>query len=156
MVNNFFTSHFDKALIVLLIFAILGICSKNMIITLAVLFLFLMRMTPLNDFFYLIEKYGTQVGIFMLTISVMTPMASGKISIQNIIETFLNLRSYLAIGIGILVSWLGSRGVMFMESESSMITGLLIGNIIGISVFNGVAVGPLISAGILSLLVNKI
>lgn len=156
MVNNFSMGYFDKALIVLLVFAILGIASKNMIITLAVLFLFLMRMTPLNNFFHLIEKYGTQIGIFMLTISVMTPMASGKTSMQNIIDTFFNPKSCLAIGIGILVSWLGSRGVVFMASQSSMITGLLIGNLIGISVFNGVAVGPLISAGILSLLLNKI
>ncbi|WP_356918858.1 DUF441 family protein [Chryseobacterium gambrini] len=37
-----------------------------------------------------------------------------------------------------------------------MITGLLIGTIAGVAFFKGVPVGPLIAAGMLSLILNKL
>ena len=93
--------------------------------------------------------------ILILTVGVMAPIASGKISANDVLGSFLNWKSLLAIVIGILVSWLGSRGVTLMSNQPSTVAGLLVGTIIGVALFRGVPVGPLIAAGILSLLVGK-
>ena len=61
----------------------------------------------------------------------------------------------LAIVIGILVAWFGGRGVGLLGTQPVLITGLLIGTIIGVSFFGGIPVGPLIAAGILSLMLGK-
>lgn len=148
-------SQVDPTLIILLVLAGLGIISHNMTVTLAMLFLLVVRITPLNNFFPWVEKYGLTIGILILTIGVMAPIASGKISAQDVLGLFLNWKSLLAIVIGVLVSWLGSRGVTLMSHQPSTVAGLLVGTVIGVALFRGVPVGPLIAAGILSLLIGK-
>ncbi|WP_336193123.1 DUF441 domain-containing protein [Providencia stuartii] len=148
-------SQVDPTLIILLVLAGLGIISHNMTVTLAMLFLLVVRITPLNNFFPWVEKYGLTIGVLILTIGVMAPIASGKISAYDVLGSFLNWKSILAIVIGILVSWLGSRGVTLMSHQPSTVAGLLVGTVIGVALFRGVPVGPLIAAGILSLLIGK-
>nr|ELR5033882.1 DUF441 domain-containing protein [Providencia stuartii] len=148
-------SQVDPTLIILLVLAGLGIISHNMTVTLAMLFLLVVRITPLNNFFPWVEKYGLTIGVLILIIGVMAPIASGKISAQDVLGSFLNWKSLLAIVIGILVSWLGSRGVTLMSHQPSTVAGLLVGTVIGVALFRGVPVGPLIAAGILSLLIGK-
>jgi uncharacterized membrane protein (DUF441 family) len=41
-----------------------------------------------------------------------------------------------------------------MTAQPLIVTGLLLGTLIGVAVFRGVPVGPLIAAGILSLLIG--
>ena len=148
-------SHVDPTLIILLVLAGLGIISHNMTVTLAMLFLLVVRITPLNNYFPWVEKYGLTIGILILTIGVMAPIASGKITANEVLSSFLNWKSILAIVIGIAVSWLGSRGDTLMSHQPSTVAGLLVGTVIGVALFRGVPVGPLIAAGILSLLIGK-
>lgn len=61
----------------------------------------------------------------------------------------------VAIIAGIVVAWLGGRGVTLMGNQPVLVTGLLIGTIIGVAFLKGVPVGPLIAAGILSLIIGK-
>ncbi|WP_036769869.1 DUF441 domain-containing protein [Photorhabdus australis] len=148
-------SHIDPTLLVLLVLATLGIISHNMTVTLAMLFLLVIRITPLNQFFPWVEKYGLTIGVLILTVGVMAPIASGKITVQAVLNSFMNWKSLLAIVIGVLVSWLGSRGVSLMSNQPSTVAGLLVGTVLGVAMFKGVPVGPLIAAGILSLLIGK-
>ncbi len=145
----------DPTLLILLAFAGLGIVSHNSAITLAMFFLLAVRITPLNQFFPWVEKYGLTIGIVILTIGVMTPIASGKISPSTLFHSFLQWKSILAILVGVLVSWLGGRGVSLMGNQPHLVAGLLVGTVLGVALFKGVPVGPLIAAGLLSLLVGK-
>lgn len=148
-------TFFDPTLLILLVLAGLGIISHNMTVTLAILLLLVVRITPLNNFFPWVEKYGLTIGIVILTIGVMAPIASGKITAADVINSFLSWKSILAIVIGVLVSWLGGRGVSLMSNQPSVVAGLLVGTVMGVALFRGVPVGPLIAAGILSLLIGK-
>ncbi|WP_192457263.1 DUF441 domain-containing protein [Musicola keenii] len=145
----------DSPLLILLVLAVLGIVSHNMTITLAVLFLLVVRFTPLNHFFPWVEKYGLSFGILVLTIGVLAPIASGKIAASEVVQAFLNWKSLLAVIIGIAVSWLGGRGVSLMSNQPSVVAGLLVGTVMGVALLRGVPVGPLIAAGLLSLLIGK-
>lgn len=53
------------------------------------------------------------------------------------------------------MAWLGGRGVSLMSAYPTLVTGLLIGTILGVAFLGGVPVGPLIAAGILSLIIGK-
>ncbi|ASR47874.1 DUF441 domain-containing protein [Paenibacillus kribbensis] len=145
----------DYSSLILLALAGLGIISGNSTVTIAMVVLLLLRVTSLNSAFPWLEKYGLTIGIIMLTIGVMTPLASGKISINQVMESFLHWKSLLAIAIGILVAYLGGRGVTLMSGQPIIVTGLLIGTVIGVAFFKGVPVGPLIAAGLLSLLIGR-
>ncbi|MBP1175922.1 uncharacterized membrane protein (DUF441 family) [Paenibacillus sp. PvR133] len=145
----------DYSSLILLVLAGLGIVSGNSTVTIAMVVLLLVRVTSFHSAFPWLERYGLTIGIIILTIGVMTPLASGKISINQVMESFLHWKSLLAIGIGILVAYLGGRGVTLMSGQPIIVTGLLIGTVIGVAFFKGVPVGPLIAAGLLSLLIGR-
>ncbi|AWB44404.1 DUF441 domain-containing protein [Paenibacillus sp. CAA11] len=145
----------DITSLLLLLLAALGLFSSNMPVTVAVLVLLLLRVTHLSAAFPWLEKYGLTLGILILTIGVLTPVASGKISPSELMGSFLHWKSLLAIGIGIFVAYLGGRGATLMGSQPTVVAGLLIGTVIGVAFFKGVPVGPLIAAGLLSLLIGK-
>lgn len=149
-------NQIDVTSLLLLLLAALGIFSSNMPITVAMIVLLLLRVLQLNYTFPWLEKYGLTLGIVILTIGVMTPVASGKISIQTLWASFFHWKSLLAIGVGMLVAWLGGRGVALMGNQPTVVAGLLIGTVLGVAFFRGVPVGPLIAAGILSLLIGKL
>ncbi|MNE87666.1 hypothetical protein D3C80_1848930 [compost metagenome] len=102
-----------------------------------------------------LEKHGLTVGIIILTIGVMTPLASGKISLNTVWQSFFHWKSLTAIGIGMLVAYLGGRGAVLMGSQPTVVAGLLIGTVLGVALFKGVPVGPLIAAGLLSLIIGR-
>ncbi|KQY83217.1 hypothetical protein ASD24_13125 [Paenibacillus sp. Root52] len=145
----------DITSLLLLGFAALGIISSNTPVAVAMVFLLLLRVLNLHQAFPWLEKYGLTIGIIILTIGVMAPLASGKISLQTIGESFLHWKSLLAIGVGLLVAYLGGRGATLMSTQPTVVAGLLIGTVLGVALFKGVPVGPLIAAGILSLLLGK-
>ncbi|MFE4709543.1 DUF441 domain-containing protein [Paenibacillus sp. NPDC056722] len=146
----------DMTSLLLLGLAALGIVSNNSPVTIAMVVLLLIRVLGLHQAFPWLEKYGLTIGIIILTIGVMTPLASGKISLQTVGQSFLHWKSLAAIGIGILVAYLGGRGAILMGNQPTVVAGLLIGTVIGVAFFKGVPVGPLIAAGILSLLIGKL
>ncbi|OTG66079.1 hypothetical protein B9T28_07775 [Acinetobacter silvestris] len=147
-------SHLDLNLIVLLILLACGIFSHNSAVTIAAGVLIVFRITPLSEFFPFVQQHGLNIGIIILTIGVLTPIASGKIAGDTILKSFLSWKSFLAIVIGLLVAWLGGRGVKLMTHQPDVVAGLLIGTVAGVAVLRGVPVGPLIAAGILSLLIG--
>ena len=65
------------------------------------------------------------------------------------------IRTMVAIAVGVIVSWLGGRGVTLMGSQPQLVAGLLVGTVLGVALFRGVPVGPLIAAGLVSLIVGK-
>ncbi len=147
-------SHLDLNLIVLLVLLACGIFSHNSAVTIAAGVLILFRMTPLNEYFPYLQQHGLNLGIIILTIGVLTPIASDKIPGDAILKSFLSLKSLLAIAIGVLVAWLGGRGVKLMSNQPDVVAGLLIGTVAGVAVLRGVPVGPLIAAGILTLFIG--
>ena len=126
---------FDVTLLILLGLAALGFISHNTTVAVSILVLIIVRVTPLSTFFPWIEKQGLSIGIIILTIGVMAPIASGTLPPSTLIHSFLNWKS--------------------MGSQPQLVAGLLVGTVLGVALFRGVPVGPLIAAGLVSLIVGK-
>lgn len=84
----------------------------------------------------------------------MAPIASGTLPPSTLLHSFVNWKSLLAIAVGVCF-WLGGRGVALMGSQPQLVAGLLVGTVLGVALFRGVPVGPLIAAGIISLFIGK-
>ena len=61
----------------------------------------------------------------------------------------LNWKMLLSIAIGIFVAWLGGRGVNLMSAQPMIVTGLLIGTILGVAFLGGVPRWPIDCCGYL-------
>lgn len=152
MLTNF---NINPSLIMLLILLSCGVISQNNTIIIATAVLIILSVLPMSQPLLVnLEKYGLNFGILMLTIGVLAPIASGKIGSDNLLKSFANWQSLLAVLVGVFVAWLGGRGVKLMSVEPNVVAGLLIGTVLGVTFLRGVPVGPLIAAGILSLLYN--
>jgi uncharacterized membrane protein (DUF441 family) len=145
----------DGSLLIMLGIAALGVISKNHTIAIALLLLALLRLTHQHRIIPVLEKHGITLGVIVLTVGVMSPLASGKVGAAELMGAFTNWRSIAAVGVGALVAYLGGRGVRLMSDQPLMVNGLLLGTVIGVAVFRGVPVGPLIAAGILAILTGK-
>lgn len=148
-------SQLDLNLIVLIVLLACGVLSQNTAITIAAAVLIVFRITPLSEFFPLLQQHGLNIGIIILTIGVLTPIASGTIAGNDILKSFLSWKSLMAIAVGVFVAWLGGRGVQLMANQPNVVAGLLIGTVAGVAISRGVPVGPLIAAGILSLVIGS-
>lgn len=149
------TLQFNTIALLLVILLILGVLSNNSTITISAAVLLIMQQTFLSSHIPLLEKYGVKIGIIILTIGVLSPLVSGKIQLPDL-SGFLSWKMALSIAVGILVAWLAGKGVPLMGEQPILVTGLLIGTIIGVAFLGGIPVGPLIAAGILALLLGKI
>ncbi|MHA3048688.1 DUF441 domain-containing protein [Acinetobacter sp. ANC 4641] len=148
------TSSLDLNLIALIVLLACGVLSHNTSITIASAVLIVVRISPLEQYFPFLQTHALSLGITILTIGVLTPIASGKIPGEMILKSFMSYKSILAIVIGLVVAWLGGRGVKLMSNQPDVVAGLLIGTVAGVALLRGVPVGPLIAAGMLSLLIN--
>ncbi|KAF7275478.1 hypothetical protein GWI33_011677, partial [Rhynchophorus ferrugineus] len=136
-------------------FIALGVIGHNQSVTIAACILLFIQQTPLAQYAPLLEKYGLQLGIIALTVAVMAPLISGKVKTEDMINVFYHWKTIVAVLVGVLVAWLGGRGATLMTEQPMIVTGLMVGTIIGIAFFRGIPVGPLIAAGIVSLLLWK-
>ncbi|WP_346556602.1 DUF441 domain-containing protein [Mannheimia haemolytica] len=148
------TLQFNAVALLLVVLIILGLISQNSAVTISAAVLLIMQQTLLSKFIPFVDQYGLKIGIIILTISVLSPLVSGRITLPELAQ-LLNWKMALSIIAGVLVAWLGGRGVNLMGSQPVLVTGLLIGTVIGVAFLKGVPVGPLIAAGILSLIVGK-
>lgn len=143
---------FDVSLLVLVILLACGLLTQSKAIIISVGVLIVLKLLPVTQpLLTTLEKYGLNWGIILLTIGVLAPIATGKISGDMVLKSFVSWQSLLAIAVGVLVAWLGGRGVKLMTIQPNVVAGLLIGTVIGVAFLRGVPVGPLIAAGILSL-----
>ncbi|MEB3752854.1 DUF441 domain-containing protein [Acinetobacter sp. MD2(2019)] len=147
-------AQLDVNLIVLLVLLACGILSQNAAVSIAAGILIVFKITPLNQFLPYLQQHGLQFGVLILTIGVLTPIASGSLSGDSILKSFVSFKSIVAIAIGLTVAWLGGRGVKLMSNQPDVVAGLLIGTVAGVAFLRGVPVGPLIAAGILSIFIG--
>lgn len=151
-----FNLHFDMVAGLLIVLIALGVISHNNAITISACVLLIMQQTALAAYIPWIVRHGLNIGIIILTIGVLSPLVSGKIQLPELSELVTNWKLLAAIVIGVFVAWLGGKGVNLMMGQPVLITGLLIGTVLGVTFFKGVPVGPLIAAGMLALILNII
>ncbi|MDO9947667.1 DUF441 family protein [Glaesserella parasuis] len=146
--------QFNSVALLLVALILLGIFSQNSAVTISAAVLLIMQQTLLSKYVPYLDQYGIKIGIIILTIGVLAPLVSGRIALPELVQP-INWKMIVAIIAGIVVAWLGGRGVTLMGNQPVLVTGLLIGTIIGVAFLKGVPVGPLIAAGILSLIIGK-
>lgn len=138
----------------LLIILVLSTIGNNYSVSVAALLLLLIKILGFDSWFPVIESHGISIGITILTLAVLTPIAQGRISTSGMLEAFKTPIGLAAIIVGIFVAWVAAQGVPFMNGTPEVVTALILGTIIGVCFFKGLAVGPLIAGGLVSLVIS--
>lgn len=139
-----------EVLLVLLI--LIGLIAKSNIIAIAASLLLVMKLTSLERYFPTIERRGLELGVLLLTLVILVPLASGKIHWNHISPFFSSLNGWFSLVGGALAVYLNRYGLKILRTQPEFLVGLVIGSIIGIVFLRGIPVGPLTAAGLTAIL----
>ncbi|MER2060899.1 MAG: DUF441 domain-containing protein [Niallia sp.] len=140
---------FSQPYLFLYLLLAIALVAKNNSLIIAVLFLLVLKLIGIDSkFFSLIQSKGINWGVTIITIAVLVPIATGDIGFKDLSATFKSPYAWIALISGIMVALLAKGGVKLLADSPEITTALVLGTILSVSVFNGVAVGPLIGAGI--------
>ncbi|MEH7094803.1 DUF441 domain-containing protein [Neobacillus vireti] len=140
---------FSESLLFLLLLLVIGLIAKNSSLMIAIAVLLLLKAGGLEaKSFSFIQSKGINWGVTLITIAVLSPIASGDIGFKDLTASFKSPYAWVALISGVLVALLAKGGVKLLADDPQITTALVLGTILSVSIFKGVAVGPLIGAGI--------
>lgn len=143
----------QSTLFLLLLMAI-ALIAKNQSLIIAISVLLLIKWTGLGD--PLMQAKGINLGVTIITIAVLVPIATGDIGFKQLGEATKSLYAWVALGSGIAVALVAASGIDLLKNDPHITAALVLGTIVAVSFLNGVAVGPLIGAGIAYLTMRAI
>lgn len=144
----------NQSVIILLVVAILGLIGKNGTVAAAAGILLVIRLFIGERPVPFLEEYTLKAGITVITMAVLVPFATGEVGIQSLLNTLKSSAGLIAVLVGVVIAFLGGKGVTFLTDQPQVLVGLLMGTIIGVAFFKGVPVGPLIGAGIVAVILS--
>lgn len=134
--------------IILILLAILSLFAKNKNMSIASIIIlaitFINNEKPL-DF---IEKYFLDLGMIFLMMWMLIPIIKSGNSIIADMKNLLNINGIVSLISGIIVVVLAAKGIGFLKGSVDVMSGVIIGSIVGIALLGGAPVGPLIASGI--------
>ncbi|MEH7803666.1 MULTISPECIES: DUF441 domain-containing protein [Bacillus] len=140
---------FTQANLFLVLLLVIALIAKNNSLILAVSVLIGIKLIGLDQkIFPVLQSKGINWGVTVITIAVLVPIATGDIGFKQLGEAMKSSYAWIALGAGILVALIAKNGIVLLENDPHITAALVFGTILAVSLFKGVAVGPLIGAGI--------
>jgi uncharacterized membrane protein (DUF441 family) len=146
-----------ESMIILLAILCVAVIGKANSVALATCGLIMIKLLKVDKYLFpTIEKSGMFWGLVLLTASILIPIARGDISYQNISKTILSWTGVLALVLSFLTTYLSGHGLKYLTVESSgeIMPALILGAVAAAAFLGGVPVGPLITSGILAVIVK--
>lgn len=138
--------------LMLIIFIIVGVVGRVSIISVAASLLLVMRMLSVGRFFPMLERRSLELGLLFLMISILVPLASGKIDARDMLKTIFSPVGLITIMAGIIATVINEKGLELLQLYPSLLICVVVGSVIGIVAFGGMPVGPLMATAIAALM----
>ncbi|MEW9699146.1 DUF441 domain-containing protein [Paenibacillus sp. SI8] len=140
--------------LLLVILIIIGLVGRSPIITTAACVLLVFKLIGLDRYLPTVERRGLELGLLFLTMGVLVPFASERISYRDIASVFTTWPGIIALIGGAIATYMNGKGLELLKIDPQLIVGLVIGSIFGIVFMRGIPVGPLMAAGITAFLLK--
>ncbi|WP_018394144.1 DUF441 domain-containing protein [Bacillus sp. 37MA] len=138
-----------QAYLFLFLLLAISLIAKNQSLLIASGLLIALKAIGLDArWFDIMQKNGINWGVTVITIAVLVPIATGAIGFKDLSAALKSPYAWIALTAGILVALIAKNGVVLLAEDPHITTALVFGTILAVALFNGVAVGPLIGAGI--------
>ncbi len=138
----------------LLLILWIGLLARNRLVAAAATLLLVVRLANLTGTLRFLAERSLDLGLILLTVAVLAPLALGRLSLADLGRLFLSLPGWLAIVGGAVATCVNGQGLGLLRDRPEVIGGLLVGTIIGVVAFRGIPVGPLAAAGMTALLLR--
>ena len=132
----------------------LGFLARSRVIVLAALILILLKELKINPALLFLSKKGIEIGLVFLLLAILAPLLVKPVHWQELKDLITDYRGVIAIIAGILATQANGMGLELLNELPLLIIGIIIGSLLGIVIFGGIPVGPLMAAGIAALLLK--
>ena len=139
------------ALSVILLLSIVG---HNSSVAYAAGIVLILKILGLTQVISTLEANGLNWGIILLTVAILMPIATGEVTIRIMMESFKTPLGLAAIIAGIIAAAMGGYGIQLLKNTPEVVSALIIGTMIGVFFFKGIAVGPLIAGGMVYMIMS--
>lgn len=146
-----------EACIILTVILLIAVIGKANSVAVAACALIMIKLVKGDKYLFpIIEGSGMFLGIALLTAAILIPIARGDITYQNITKSIISWRGMGALIISLLTTYLSGLGLKFLtvEKNGSIMPALILGAVIAAGFLGGVPVGPLITSGILAVVIK--
>ena len=126
---------------------LLSLIGHNMTVVYATGIVLGLKVLGLDTALTALGSHGLHWGIILLTAAILVPIATGEITLQTMIDSFKTPIGVVAVLAGLLAAIAGGGGLKLLSTTTELIPALIIGTMVGVIAFKGVAVGPLIAGG---------
>ena len=134
---------------------LVAIFGKNMSLIIATGVVMFLKLIPYTQkWFPVIEAKGINWGVTIISVAILIPIATGKIGFNDLIKAFKTPAGWIAVAAGITVAILTKYGVEQLAAIPQVTIALVLGTIIGVVAFKGIAAGPVIASGMTYLVVS--
>ena len=143
--------------IILLVILTISVVGKADSVSIAIAVLLIARLLHIDNMvFPVLEKNGVFWGLVCLTAAILIPIANGSITSINIKNNFMSLPGIVALILSFLTTYLSGVGLKYLsvEGHSDVMPALILGAVVAAAFLDGVPVGPLITSGILALVMK--
>ncbi|OPJ62914.1 DUF441 domain-containing protein [Clostridium oryzae] len=143
-------------LILLLAASVIGRANS---VSIAIALLLTIRLLNIGNLvFPLLQKHGMFIGLVCLTAAILIPIANGSVSSLNIRNNIFSVVGLLALLLSFFTTYLSGVGLKYLaiEGHSNVMPALILGAVIAAAFLDGVPVGPLITSGMLALIMKLV
>lgn len=142
----------SEGLLILAALAAAGIIGRNRLLIFSALLLLALRLVHADAAVRWLGRSGTNWGVFLMIVALLAPVAADQVGLRRFKEELLSPAGIFAVVLAAAGAYLGRRGIAYLEAEPQILVGLVAGSLLGTLVLRGVPTGPLILAGLTSLL----
>ncbi|MGO5064986.1 DUF441 domain-containing protein [Clostridium sporogenes] len=143
--------------IILLFILIVAIIGKANSVALASCILLLIKLLNIEkSLFPMIEEKGVYYGLILIIAAILIPIANGKVTFVDIKNTFTSYLGIIALLLSIFTTYLSGLGLQYLtvNKHGDIMPAMILGSVLAASFLGGVPVGPLITSGILALVIK--
>ena len=148
-----------EANIILVIILAISILGKANSVAVGVAILLILKLLNLDKYvFPTLNDKGVFWALVLLIAAILIPIANGQITATNIRGNLLSWIGVVALILSFLTTYLSGLGLQYLtvKGNSDVMPALIVGSVAAAAFLKGVPVGPLITSGMLAVVVKLI
>ncbi|MTI61428.1 MAG: DUF441 domain-containing protein [Firmicutes bacterium] len=137
----------------LIIIIILGFLAQSRVVILTGFSLLLLIELELERVFSFLANKGIEIGLIFLLLAILSPLLKETLDWKEIKSVLMSWQGIIGIAAGLLATQFNGMGLQLLSEKPHLILGIITGSLLGILIFDGIPVGPLMAAGIAAVII---
>lgn len=133
---------------------VLGLWAGSGLVAASAAVLLVIRVVRLEMLLPALSENGVTIGLMFLTLAMLVPFAVGRVEFRQVLRTLTTWPGIAALVAGAVATHLNAHGLDILTHQSELMVAVIVGSIIGIVLWGGIPVGPLMAGGLIYMMLT--